>query len=202
MAIVTPTGASKRKLTRKQHIVPRLLLANFADPAGTLWVYSKDKPVRPSTAESECRERDFYEYELNGRKTNNKYEDWLGRIESDAAAVHRLLVDRQPLAQQDVVIWASFLAALFYRTRKVRMQVSESLVQEFKKKAQDPEFIRDMQYERFRQGELVYAEDLRKEMDDLRAAMDASPSFYHVSGLPRLTASLAEAIHEKNLAHH
>lgn len=95
MVIITPTGTDKQKLTRRQHIVPRLLLANFTDPASTLWVYSKDKPARASTPDNECLERDFYEYEFNGRKTSNKYENWLGRIESDASAVLRLLADRQ-----------------------------------------------------------------------------------------------------------
>src|SRR5713101_5471353 len=95
MIRATPTRTNKQKLTRRQHIVPRLLLANFADSAGTLWVHTKGKPARASTAENECLERDFYEYELNGRKTSNKYENWLGRIESDASGILRLLADRQ-----------------------------------------------------------------------------------------------------------
>jgi hypothetical protein len=198
MAIIAPTGTNKQKLTRRQHIVPRLLLANFTDPASTLWVYSKDKLARPSTPDNECLERDFYEYELNGRKTSNKYENWLGRIESDASAVLRLLADRQQqLAQRDAVIWATFVAALFIRTRKVRQQISENMVRDFKKKMQDPNVIRDMQYELLQQGQLVPAEDIRKDVDKLRAAMDASPSFYHVSGLPRHTVSLADALMRK-----
>ena len=34
------------KLTRKQHIVTRGLLAKFVDHNGVLWVYEKNKPVR------------------------------------------------------------------------------------------------------------------------------------------------------------
>ncbi len=187
MAIVAAKSRSKQKLTRKEHIVPRLLLANFEDPAGILWVYSKDKPSRPSTAENECVENDFYEYELNGRKTNNKYEDWLARIETDATAVLRVLANRQQLTEREATIWAIFVAALFVRTRKVRTQISENMVREFKKKTEDPAFIRELQYELLQKGELVYADDIKKDVDKLRAAMEASPSFYHVSGLPRHT---------------
>lgn len=71
------------------------------------------------------------------------------------------------------------------------------MVRDFKKKMQDPSVIRDMQYELFQQGQLIPAEDIRKDVDKLRAAMDASPSFYHVSGLPRHTASLADALMRK-----
>jgi hypothetical protein len=98
-----------------------LLLANFADSAGTLWVYSKDKPARPSIPENECVERDFYEYELNGRKTSNKYEDWLARIEGNATAALQLLTDRRRLTEREAVTWAAFVAALFVK------QISKTL---------------------------------------------------------------------------
>lgn len=184
----------KKQLTRRQHIVPRLLLANFTDAAGALWVYSKGKPAQPSTAKNECWERDFYEYELNGRPTENRYEDWLARIESDASAVRKKIAGRVQLTQREAEIWATFVAALFIRTRKVRMQISDGMVRKFKKQTDDPAFIRDLQYELLQKGELVAADDLKKEVNRLRAAMDASPSFYHVSGLPRHTASLARAL--------
>src|SRR5579862_465237 len=99
MASVAATDPGKKKPTRKEHIVPRLLLENFADSAGKLWVYEKNKPIRRSTAENECVERDFYEYELNGRKTNNRYEDWLGRIEADATTMLRAVMARQQLTR-------------------------------------------------------------------------------------------------------
>lgn len=187
----------KRHLTRRQHIVPCLLLANFTDAAESLWVYSKGKPARPSIAENECCERDFYEYELNGRPTENQYEEWLARIESDASTVSRMIVARQQLSQCNAEIWATFVAVLFARTRKVRMQISGSIVRKFKKETDDPNFVRDMQYELLQKGELVPAADLKKQVDRLRAAMDASPSFYHVSGLPRYSASLAQPLLRK-----
>jgi Protein of unknown function (DUF4238) len=94
-------------------------------------------------------------------------------------------------------VWSAFVAALFARTRKVRKQISDAMVRKFKQPTQDRDFIRSMQYELLRQGELCYADDLRRDAEKLKAAMDASPSFYHVSGLPHHAASLAEALMRK-----
>lgn len=197
MATIPTTGPTKQKLTRKQHIVPRLLLANFADAKESLWVFSKDKPPRRSTPEKECLEHDFYEFELNGRKTSNRYENWLAQIEGDASAVLRLLIDRRQLDRNSAEVIATFVAGLFLRTRKVRAQISENMVRDFKKKVDDPNFLRETQYELLQRGELVSAEELKREMDRLRTAMDDSPSFYHVSGMPRHTAVVAEALLRK-----
>ena len=188
------TGSVLTKQKRREHIVSRLLLANFTDSNGVLWVYTKDKRVRESIPESECWERDFYEYEFNGRSTNNKYEDWLATIEANASKVLPKLTSRQQVNQQNAVVWSAFVASLFARTRKVRKQISDAMVRKFKQQTEDPDFIRSMQYELLQKGELCYGDDLRRDAERLRAAMDASPSFYHVSGLPHHAASLAEAL--------
>ncbi len=188
---------TKQKATRREHIVPRLLLGNFSDADGVLWVYTKDKQVRQSIPDSECWERDFYEYELNGRKTNNKYEDWLAAVEGKACSVLPMVINRQQLRQKDAIVWSAFMASLFARTRKVRQQISDAMVRKFKQQTEDPDFIRTMQYELLQQGDLCYADDLREDAEKLRAAMDASPSFYHVLGLPHHTASLADALLRK-----
>ena len=180
--------------TRSEHIVPRMLLANFTDPDGVLWVYSKNKPVRESNPTHECWERDFYEYELNGRKTNNKYEKWLADVEAEAARIMPSIIQREMLDPQDCVKWATFVASLFYRTRKVRQQISNAMLPKFREQVQNPDFIRNMQYELLQQGEFRYADDLKMEAEDLLAQMEKSPSFYHVSALPRQSASIAETL--------
>jgi hypothetical protein len=194
---MTPILTESQKPTRREHIVPRLLLANFTDPNGVLWVYAKGKPVRSSIPTNECWERDFYEYELNDRKTNNKYENWLARVEDDAAKVLQILARRESLGQSGEVIWATFVASLFVRTRKVRMQISAAMIRKFEQKTKEPDFIRTLQYEFLQRGEFHYADDLRKSVEKTRKAMDESPSFYHVSGLPRHTLSLADALMRK-----
>jgi hypothetical protein len=195
--IITPNTTKNHKPKRREHIVPRMLLARFADPSGVLWVYTKGKPARPSIPANECIERDFYEYELSGRKTNNQYEDWLARVEGNASAVLQRLIDRVNLEQSEAVIWATFVASLFARTRKVRTQISAAMVRKFGEQVQDPEFVRNMQHELLQQGEFRTAAELRESLERTRKAMDDSPSFYHVSGLPRHTITLANALLEK-----
>jgi len=183
---------TKEQAKRREHIVSRLLLSNFTDSEAVLWVYTKERPVRQSVASAECWERDFYEYELNGRKTNNKYEDWLAAVEGNASRVLPMLTSRRHVSRHDAVAWSVFVACLFTRTRKVRKQISDAMVRKFKQQIEDRHFIRTLQYELLQQGELCYTDDLRRDAEKLRAAMDASPSFYHVSGLPHHAATLAE----------
>jgi hypothetical protein len=184
----------KKQLTRHEHIVPRSYLENFCDPQGTLFVYEQGKDVRESRPERECHERDFYEYEVGTRKTENAYEDWLSGIEDAAKSLVPLIADSQPLGQREATTWACFVASLFARTRKVRAQFSSAMIERLREHTQHPEFVRDLQHELLRAGELVYTEDLRKQIDDLRMMMEGSPSNYHVTGLPRKTAILAEAL--------
>jgi hypothetical protein len=72
------------------------------------------------------------------------------------------------------------------------------MVAKFKAQIHDPSFVRDLQYQLFRTGELRFAEDLRREMTELGTTMENSPSFYHVFGLPHRTQVLAEAIMRKS----
>ncbi|MDX6456847.1 MAG: hypothetical protein QOE55_544 [Acidobacteriaceae bacterium] len=171
------------KRTRKEHIVPRLLLSQFVGLDGKLWVYAKGQPVRPSIPENECAERDFYEYELHGKKTANRYERWLSEIESSAAPVLESIIQCRRIDNRDAEIWGVFVASLFGRTRKVRAQISEAMTSRLRQEIDDPDFIRKLQYSLLQRGELHFADDLRRRFTERRVAMDASPSFYHVSGL-------------------
>ncbi len=170
--------------TRREHIIPRMLLSRFVGSDGRLWVYSKDRPVRQSKPENECVERDFFEFEVRGKKTENRYEQWLSHIEGDAASVLESIVQRRQISNRDAEIWGTFVASLFGRTRKVRSQISDAMVRGIRKETDDPNFIRDMQYWLLQRGELHVAEDVKRMVTETRAAMEESPSFYHVSALP------------------
>jgi hypothetical protein len=191
-------GMSPRKLTRKQHIVTRRLLANFVDKDGVLWAYERNKAVRRSKPENECNQRDFYEYEVSGRATQNRYENWLARIESNAIPLFDLLIERRQLAPEQAVVISSFVGSLFARTRKVRDQISTAMVTKFRSQTTDPGFVRDLQHRLLQMGELRFAKDLQREVDELRTTMENSPSFYHVVGLPHRTRVVAEAIMRKS----
>src|SRR5271157_755941 len=164
------------KPTRRQHIVSSRLLSNFTDDSEVLWVYTKDRHVRPSKPERECWERDFFEFELHGRKTNNRYENWLAQIEGEAWPILQLLIERRRLSDRQARSWAEFVASLFGRTRKVRAQISEAMVNRLRGQTDDPEFLRELQYWLLQRGELHYAEDLRKKVADFRTAREIIPS--------------------------
>ncbi len=186
--------AAQTQLVRDQHIVPQLHLKKFADTDGWLWRYKQNKPVKRSRPKGECWARDFYEYDVNGKRTENRYERWLSRIENDATPILEALVNRQELTHREMIAWASYVASLFLRTQKVRSQFSARMVQKFKEQTQSPEFTRDLQYDLLKEGELMFDQDLRKQIEHLRSNMESSPSFYHLSALPRHTASLATAL--------
>lgn len=187
----------QRQLVRDQHIVPQWHLKNFVDVDGWFWRYKRNEVTRRCRPKGECWERDFYEYDVNGKRTNNRYERWLGRIENDAVTVTEALLNQQQLNQKQMTVWASYVASLFLRTQKVRSQLSTPMAQKFGLQSRDPEFLRNLQYDLLREGELVFAGDLKRDIEQLRSNMESSPSFYHLSGLQHHTASLGAALAAK-----
>jgi len=123
--------AVQPQLVRNQHIVPQWHLKNFADANGEIWRYKQHRPVKPSRPKGECWETDFYEYEWNGKKTNNKYENWLARIENDASLKLQIFLKDKQLSGLDATVWASYVASLFVRTAKYREQISTAMVKRF-----------------------------------------------------------------------
>lgn len=184
----------QNQLVRKQHIVARWHLEKFADHAGWLWCYKRNIPAKRSRAKNECWERDFYECDVNGKRTENSYERWLKRIEDRAAPLHGRLLNRQQLSHQDSIAWAVYVASLFLRTKKVRAQFSARMVKRFRERTSSKDYICDLQYTLLKEGELVAVENLRKQVEELRAKMDGSTSFYHLMVLPPHTASLAKVL--------
>lgn len=189
--------AAQGQLVRDQHIVPRWHLRRFADVDGWFWRYRQNEPPKRCRPKGECWERDFYEYDVNGKRTHNRYERWLNRIENDAAPILDVLLNQRQLNQREMTVWGSYVASLFLRTQKVRSQFSSAMVQKFREQSRNPDFIRNLQYDLLKEGELVFADDLKKELERLRSNMENSPSFYHLSGLEQHTTSLGAALAAK-----
>lgn len=158
----------------------------------------RGKRAKKSRPKSECWETDFYEFEVNGRKSNNKFEHWLGKIESDAAPRLRRLLNGDKLDRQGHIDWAVYVGSLFVRSPKYRTQISEAMIQKFRRQTEEPNYILDLQYERFKKGELISAGRLRSETDRFLNNLENSPAFYHVLGLRRHTVALAKALLRKS----
>jgi hypothetical protein len=76
-------------------------------PTGRLWCYPQNRPPKKFAPKGTCWERDFYEYELNGKKTNNRYENRLARIENEAATKLPLILSRSQFGVRDTTVWAA-----------------------------------------------------------------------------------------------
>ena len=181
------------KLTKKPHIVPKMLLSQFVAADGKLRVYEKSKQLRVSRPENECTERYFYEFEFRGKKTNNRYENWLSQVEGNAAVILGGIMQRRILTRQEAEIWATFVAALFGRTRKVKTQISNAMSQ-MGRQQDNPDYVRDLQLALLKHGELHYAEDIQRAVTEIHAAMNADPSYFFVSALPSRVRIIAPDI--------
>ncbi len=180
------------RLTKKEHIVPRMLLAKFVADDGMLRVYEKNKPPRASKPENECVEGDYFEFEHRGKKTNNRYENWLSQIESNAVVMLDGIIQRRAIScREDAEIWTTFVASLFGRTRKVKAQVSQSTAQRFRQQIDNPDSIRDLQLALLKHGELHYADDIQRAVTAIYTTMEASPSYFFVSALPNRIRMIA-----------
>lgn len=181
------------KLTKKEHIIPRMLLSQFVAADGKLRVYEKDKLLRVSRPENECVESNYFEFEFRGKKTNNKYENWMSQVEGNAAAILKGIMQRRILSRREAEIWATFVAALFGRTRKVKAQVSNAMSQ-MGQQQDNPEYVRDLQVALLKHGELHYAKDIQRAVTEIHAAMNADPSYFFVSALPNRVRIIAPDI--------
>jgi Protein of unknown function (DUF4238) len=188
--------ATQTQFTHDQHIVPQWHLRNFVDGNGNLWRYKQRVTVKKSRPKGECWAKDFYECEINGERTDNRYESWLGRIENDAAARLRTLLSHTPLGQWDAMVWAAYVASLFVRGEKYRAHMSAEMIRRFRNQVTAGDYIRNLQYDLLKKGELVPAEDIRKRTEQLLVQMETTP-FYHLIGMQNNTVSLGDAIMRK-----
>jgi hypothetical protein len=118
-------------------------------------------------------------------------------IENAAAPVHQALINRRQLNRRETVVWAWYVASLFLRTKKVRSQISTGMVEKFKEHTDSPDFIRDLQSDLLQAGQLVFEQDVRRLVERLRADMESSPSFHHLTSLQANTNSLVTALAAK-----
>ncbi len=182
------------KLTKKEHIIPRMLLSQFVAADGKLRIYEKGKLLRVSKPENECVESRYFEFEFRGKITNNKYENWMSQVEGNAAAVLEGIMQRRILSLQEAEIWATFVAALFGRTRKVKAQISNAMSQKVRQQIDNPDYVRGLQLALLKHGELHYAEDIQRNLTEIHAAMSADPSYFFVSALPSRVRIIAPDI--------
>lgn len=154
---------------------------------------SEGQSATVNKPENECVESKYFEFEFRGNKTNNRYENWLSQVEGNATAVLEGIMQRRILSRREAEMWATFVAALFGRTRKVKTQVSNAMSQ-MGQKLDNPDYVRDLQVALLKHGELHYAKDIQRAVAEIHAAMNADPAYFFVSALPNRVRIIAPDI--------
>ena len=145
-----------RPLVRHSHIVPRFYLNKFADTVKFVFHYVPGRDPQRRSTKSLSSERDYFEYTVNDEATANRYENWFQRFETDAAAIYPIIHAEQPLTGEQEIVWSSFVATVFLRSRKVREQFGPALTRMMDAENYDSEEqIREMQCELLKQGIVI-----------------------------------------------
>lgn len=184
-------------LVQNEHVNPRFYLNKFADSKKQVIVYAKGRVPRRTSTKSQSSEQDYFEYTINGQATENRYENWFQRIETDAAAIYDAIQSGSRLTQVQEGAWAMFLATLFLRSRKVREQMGPRIMKEVESEIffGDGQ-IREMQHDLLKQGVLVYGDDLKAKVSQIKQEMRA-PAFGHLAGIEGNARKLADDIFRK-----
>lgn len=106
-------------IPRRHHYVPRLLLRNFTDPSGALWVYdSRQKKCWKGRPESAAFERDLYTRKSSPATPEfSDIENFLSEsIDGPGATAIAGLLKRERLAYKQWCAFLRFVAAQLQRT--------------------------------------------------------------------------------------
>lgn len=195
--VISPVTSKPRPLVRNSHIVPRFYLNKFADAEKFVFQYVSERDPQRRSTKSLCSEEDYFEYTVNDEATANRYENWFQRFETDAAAIYPIIHAEQPLTGEQEIVWASFVATVFLRSRKVREQFGPALTRMMEAENYDSEeSIREMQCELLRQGIFVDSEDMRAKVRQTLAEMRA-PAFGQLAGIENSAKMITKNIVEK-----
>jgi len=106
-----------QKRTKQQHFVPRFYLEHFTDSEGRVWTYdfAEDK-VWSASPSNTAKQANFYTPKDEKGDYIDEVEDFLAKIESDAAALYPRVLNGEQLVDQERAVFASFIASLFARS--------------------------------------------------------------------------------------
>lgn len=103
--------------TKKQHFVPRLYLANFADDGGQLWTHdSLSGTMRQAKPENTAYETNIYSPEDDTGTRLDEIEQMLARIEGRASEILPDLIACRKLDPVQKTDFSYFLATMFARS--------------------------------------------------------------------------------------
>lgn len=105
------------KRTKRQHFVPRFYLEHFTDNDGYTWAYDKHEgSVRADVPEATATETNFYSVKSENGEYDDAIEDWLSKVESDAAPLYPKLLRGNALVGDERSKFALFIASTYTRS--------------------------------------------------------------------------------------
>lgn len=192
--IIRPATRKENK-PRRQHIIPQMHLRRFASAKGQVCVFTKGGAPRWTSIVNTAVERDYNEFDLGATKTDYSVEALFGVIEGNAAPIVDEMLSGRQLSLTQVQCWATYVASLFLRTRKVRYQLSAKMGEALFEEYSASDFaLRDMQHELLKEGALVPLETLRSVAVRQVSRMTDQPAFLHLNGFDGSTINLANHI--------
>lgn len=172
-------------------------LSCFANANNQVCVYQKGKNPRWTSVVKTAVERDFHEFSIGDRKSDFQFEDTLANIENRAAQVRQKLIKHVAASQDDIAMWALFVASTFLRTRKVRKDVSLRLGTKVAMEFRSHENLLEIQHQFLKRGTIVPFAEIENRVGRQLDVILASPAFLHLSGFHTNVPSLAHSICQK-----
>lgn len=107
--------------TKKQHYVPWFYLEHFVDADGMVWTYDKKQEspaadARKATPENTAVSTNFYSVQNEDGSYNDQLEEYLGKIESDAAPLYGAMLQGKVPTDDSKNVMSLFFAALYARS--------------------------------------------------------------------------------------
>ncbi len=116
--------------TKRQHVVPRFYLRQFAQPDGELWTHDCIAGnARKSTPEKTAYETNIYTLTGEDGARIDLIEDTPATFESQAAGVYPELLALKPLDKIAKLDFAAFLATMFARSPAQLRQFAQAMGQ-------------------------------------------------------------------------
>ena len=183
---------------RNSHIIPRFYLNKFADSKKHTFVYEKGRQPRRKSTRNQCSEIDYFEYEIGKEVSNNRHEMLFARIEDLAGKAYGKILRAEPLEQEQLTVWALFIATVFLRSRKVRNQVAPRIMDELKTSFLASDNLKDLQYDLFKQGHLVSEKELSAAIEKKWNQLSANPAYLQLAGIDQSACNLGVELGKKH----
>ena len=183
---------------KQQHIMPQSYLGRFTNGRNRLFTYGRNKDIREGSSGRECRERGFYEYNLGGEKSNSRFDQWFQTVEAKSGKLYDVLTCDLEISSEQALEWATFIATLFHRSRKIREQIKLPTMEAVRRDFLSDSYISEIQLRFFKSGRLYSKDELRGSVNSVARRYSENPALTHMNHIEQHCASLTSLLLRRN----